>query len=145
MIDQTRWAQEFEWSQLEVLVKYMELRMLEPGTLIFSENATATYMGLVLNGKISIFKEDLECKNKVISSLSPGMTFGEMALIDGEPRSASATADNDTTVALLSYENFYHLVNDHPRLGLKLVMKLAKLMSQRLRNASGKLIDHLSE
>jgi CRP/FNR family cyclic AMP-dependent transcriptional regulator len=53
-----------------------------------------------------------------------------MSLIDGAPRSATATALDDSKVVVLSEENFARLAYRHPRLGVALLLKMARLMSQ---------------
>jgi CRP-like cAMP-binding protein len=60
--------------------------------------------------------------------IGPGKTFGEMSLIDGEPRSASAIALDDSKVLVLTE---------------MVLLKLAQLMSQRLRQTSDLLVDFL--
>jgi CRP-like cAMP-binding protein len=75
--------------------------------------------------------------------IGPGKTFGEMSLIDGEPRSASAIALDDSKVLVLTEENFHRLVYQYPHLGAMVLLKLAQLMSQRLRQTSDLLVDFL--
>jgi CRP-like cAMP-binding protein len=67
-----------------------------------------------------------------------------MTIIDGEPRSASAITVGEATLMVMTEDNFDRLVNERPRVAVVLVLKIAKLMSQYLRQTSGRLIDHLS-
>jgi len=66
-----------------------------------------------------------------------------MSIIDGLPRSASATAGEDTTMLILSKENFELLLNDNPKLGIVIYSKLAQLMSHRLRVSDWMLVEYL--
>ena len=100
-------------------------------------------MCLIAEGAVDVVKRDSEGKNQVITSLGPGKTFGEMALIDGEPRSASVVAAQDTLLFALTQESFESLLEETPRLGAKLLMMITKGMSQRLRQTSGVLVDYL--
>ena len=68
---------------------------------------------------------------------------GELSLIDGEPRFASALAATYVTLLVLSKDKFVRLTKESPYLGVTLALKLAKLMSQRLRRTTGRLIDIL--
>ena len=68
-----------------------------------------------------------------------------MALIDGQPRSASARAARDSTLMVLSAEGLQNMNNDQPRLAFRLAMKLARDLSVRLRATSGQLVDFLSD
>ena len=80
-----------------------------------------------------------------IASLAKGAVFGEMSLIDGSPRSASIIANEDAILLVLTKDKFFYLMDHAPRLGLKLVLKIAKSLSLRLRQTSGVLIDYLEK
>ena len=75
--------------------------------------------------------------------MSPGKTFGEMSLVDGEPRSASVLADEKTTLIVLTADDFARLASEIPRLAIKVLLKISKLLSQRLRHTTGVLADHI--
>ncbi|MDB4443781.1 cyclic nucleotide-binding domain-containing protein [bacterium] len=77
------------------------------------------------------------------NAVGPGRIFGEMSLIDGEPRSASALAATYVTMPVFSKDNFVRLTKESPSFGVTVALKLAKLMSQRLRQTTGRLIDNL--
>ena len=102
-------------------------------------------MCIIVEGKVDIVKEDGRLKRKLIASVSAGKAFGEMSLIEGDMRSAAAMASEDSTLLVLTKENFELLLNDNCVLGTKLLLKISKLMSQRLRMTSGILVDYLSE
>ena len=66
-----------------------------------------------------------------------------MSLIDGEPRSASVIAEEPSLLVVLTGEGLAALSSDVPRLAIKVLLKIAKLISQRLRQTSGALVDSL--
>jgi CRP-like cAMP-binding protein len=66
-----------------------------------------------------------------------------MSIIDGEPRSAAAVTAVESTLLVMTADKFNRLLDEWPRVAVVLVMKIAKLMSQYLRQTSGRLIDHL--
>ena len=80
---------------------------------------------------------------KTLAVIETGKPFGEMPLIDGEPRSATARATVDSKILTLTQDDFRTLSNEHPRLGAILLTKLAELMSYRLRQTSGLLVEYL--
>ena len=84
-------------------------------------------------------------KSKVIGSVGEGKTFGEMALIDREPRSASVVAVSDTILIVLHLTEFNDMSDSSPRLALKILHRIAKLLSHRLRQTSGVLADFLDD
>jgi CRP-like cAMP-binding protein len=84
-------------------------------------------MYVVYSGKVGI-----ERRGETIEDLSAGDTFGEMALIDGAPRSATARAKTDCEVAPITESAFLHLVHDTPIFALTIMHNLA----DRLRRAN---------
>ena len=64
-------------------------------------------------------------------------------MIDGEPRFASCIALEDTLLAVLDRASLTRIIAEDPPLGIKILMELVLLLSQRLRTASGKLVQHL--
>jgi CRP-like cAMP-binding protein len=143
MIDRTSWADEFSWDQSKILARYMEAHRVEKGTTILHERGDDAHMILIIQGRVDIVKEDNSNVQKAIATLGPGRTFGEMSLIDGEPRSASAVAATDVLLFVLSKDSFVRLTENSPHLALSLVLKISKLMSHRLRLTLGKLIDYV--
>ncbi len=143
MIERSRWADELSWGQIKTLASYMEPYEVEQGGTIMNEGAHGAHLILIVQGQVNIVKKNTDRIQKVIATLGPGRTFGEMALIDGEPRSASAVAATHVSLLVLTKDSFVRLTKKSPHLSQSLVLKIAKLMSQRLRQVSGILIDYL--
>jgi CRP-like cAMP-binding protein len=66
-----------------------------------------------------------------------------MALIDDEPRSATARVTQPAQLLVLTKDRFERIGTEHPRLALLFTFTVARLLSKRLRLASGMLVDHL--
>lgn len=145
MLDETQWSAEFVWREIEALARHLVAHSATRGTTIFAEGDPSRYLALVVKGRVDIVKRDSSGRDHVIFSLGPGKALGEMALIDREPRSATAVAATDTLLLLLTEEQFESLTKAYPGLGIRLVLKLAKMMSQRLRRTSGVLVDYLED
>ena len=143
MIEGTRWTVGFTHAQLETLARYMDSFEVDAGQTILHEGGKDAQMLLVVSGTVDVAKDDGEGGTKVVASIGAGRTFGEMSLIDGQPRSASAVAATDVTFLLLSQESFESVTESFPELGVRIYAKLAKMLSQRLRKTTGRLIDHL--
>jgi CRP-like cAMP-binding protein len=75
--------------------------------------------------------------------LGPGRAFGEMSVIDAEPRSATLVAREPGLLMVLTGESFASLSDEHPRVALNLLQRMARSLSQRLRQTSGQLADYL--
>lgn len=143
MIETTQMFRDFEWHDIETLSGYMQAYEAGKGTTLFHEGENGTYLYLVIKGKVDIFKEDHHNKEKIFASIGSGKTLGEMAIIDGEPRSATAIVAEPTTLAILTKTNFLRIVSEKPSLATKILLKVARLLSQRLRHTSGQLVDYL--
>lgn len=143
MIASTRWTEGFSHSQLETLARYMNSFEVAKDQTILREGGRDAQMVLVVSGELDVVKDDGNGGTKVIASVGSGRTFGEMSLIDGQPRSAAAVAATPVTFLLLSQESFESLTETFPALGIRIYAKLARMLSQRLRRTTGRLIDHL--
>jgi len=141
LLEKTQWAGEFAWSEIEQLARYLAISRIGAGMTICQEGENGDYMCLLAEGRVNVIKEGVVGQRKVLATVSQGKAIGEMALFDGEPRSATLVADSPATLLFLSRENLDRLLAEHPRLGTKLLFKLGKIISQRLRMTTGQLVD----
>ena len=107
----------------------------EPGEAIIREGERGQGMFVVVAGKLRVVKSAAG-GDEELATLEPGDSFGEIALLDSGPRSASVVAI--TAATLLSFERKY-LVKI-PEVSLKLFRNLATLMASRLRDTSARVI-----
>ena len=98
----------------------------EGGEEIFSEGDAGDALYLVLEGKVRIHLGEKE-----IAALGERECFGEMALLDAAPRSASATALEPASLLKISREDFQEIMSDKPEIALGII----KVLSRRLRTA----------
>lgn len=143
MLETTQWANEFTWKEIENLSKYFYISKMAKGLAIFNEGSRNAEMYLIVEGSVNVVKEDLSNREKVLSVITKGKVIGEMALIDGQPRSAKVVASDDVTMLVLSRDNLDRLIEDIPKLAAKLLLKLGSLISNKLRMTSGLLVDHI--
>ncbi len=143
LIDASQWADEFSFAQVKKLAACMDVYQVPPEYVLFYEGDKNAYLVLIITGQVHVVKFNSRRTPKRITTLGPGKTIGEMTIIDGEPRSASAVTATDATLLVMTVENFNRLLKEWPRVAVILVLKVAKLMSQYLRQTSGRLIDHL--
>jgi len=145
LLDKTQWARDLDYQQVKMLAGYLEAAQVRNGTVLFEEGSTETSMLLIVSGQIEVLKADSGNRRKVVSTLGPGKTIGEMALIDGQPRSASARAGADTVVLRMTPKNFQRMQEEVPKLAIRVVLKIARLMSGHLRQTTSRLSDHIPE
>lgn len=144
ILEKTRWANEFSWDDIRKICHYIYPVSAKKGVAVFKEGQTDESLGIIVKGSIDIFKRG-DDEHKKVASLRSSQTFGEMALLDGEPRSASGIAREDTIIFFISKESLINISNDHPKLGFQILWKISKLISQHLRKTTGKLVDYMEK
>ena len=103
------------------------VRTFKPGETIFKEGDKATELYVIRDGKVEI-----STGNRLLDTLEGHSIFGEMALVDGAPRSATAIAATDVTLVPVSEKQFLFLVSQTPYFALKVM----RVMAGRLRTAN---------
>lgn len=131
--------------EIAALANFMKAYEAKKNTVIMNEGETEGHMCMLLQGRLEVHKQDETGHSKKLSIVRPGKSIGEMSLIDGMPHSATVIAAEDSKLLLISSDNFRNYLDKHPEAGLRLVLKIARLMSMRLRQTSGILVDYLSE
>ncbi|HEX8962274.1 MAG TPA: cyclic nucleotide-binding domain-containing protein [Rhodocyclaceae bacterium] len=126
----------FDPAEIEELARYLRCYRIPGGIEIIVEGEPGDFMLLLIDGTMEIAKKDRSGLPVRIGDANPGKTLGEMSVIDGEPRFASCITLSDAVVAVLHREELMRLVADRPPLGLKLLMRIAVLLNQRLRQIS---------
>ncbi|PKN73110.1 MAG: cyclic nucleotide-binding domain-containing protein [Deltaproteobacteria bacterium HGW-Deltaproteobacteria-10] len=144
LLDETQWAKDFSWNQLFNLSGYFRVYRAVKGAELFHEGQREHSLGIIISGEIDIVKYDFQQKETVLARLRAGQTFGEMSLIDDEPRSATAMAVSDVMFLFISLDDFNRLGKEKAPLALALLWKISRQLSQRLRRTSGQLIEYLS-
>lgn len=140
LFDMTKWGEEFTRSEVEVIAGHLSLVTFADGECIFREGDRENSMAFIVSGQVDIAKESGDETEAAIVTLHPRTHLGEMAFVDGEPRSATARARGDVTLLVLTKEHFQAILRDDPGIGVKMLMKIAKLLSRRLRQTTGKLV-----
>lgn len=102
----------------------IEARSFKAGNVIFREGDAANELFVIKSGQVRI-----QIGNRTVTELGQESIFGEMALIDNEPRSATATAITDVELVPVSEKQFLFLVSQTPYFALKVM----RVLAQRLR------------
>ena len=112
----------------EFLRKDPEPLSFKAGETIFEQGQLGEEMYVIEEGEV-----DIVFGEKVINTHEAGEIFGEMALIDNQPRSSSAVAKSDCKVAPVSQKRFIFLVQEHPYFSLQVM----RVLAERLRKRTG--------
>lgn len=143
MLEKTLLGKDLEWSEMLSLAGFMEAYRVGEGCVVCRQGENSAYLSIICRGRVDIIKEDLGHKNKVIASVGPGNSLGEMSLIDGETRSATVVAHTPIELLVLTKEGYDRLSDEYPRLWGKLLARIAGILSRRLRKTSGILAEYL--
>jgi CRP/FNR family cyclic AMP-dependent transcriptional regulator len=143
MLGHSQFFDDFTMDDIVMLSRFMVVYRAEPGQTIIREGDLDDYMLFILQGRISIVKTDGNGERRAMTSAGPGSTLGEMSMIDGEPRFATCIAIDTTTFAVFGRDAMVKIIMEEPALGAKILIKLVTLLSQRLRETSVSLLQHL--
>ncbi len=120
--------------QLIHVLESLQERTYLKGETIFTQGDIGRALFIVFSGKIALSRLDAGAqKGDVIAEVNPGEFFGEMALLEEMPRTATATATEDTKVFMLFKIKLDSLLFARPAIGVTIAAQLAKILSARLR------------
>lgn len=126
--------------QLELLKSIIEERRYGAGATIIREGDAADAVYFLAEGLVSIL---LKLKNRSgqrrLSTLAPGLAFGEMALLDGGRRSADAIADEPALCYVLPMAKLNALAGEYPEIRAQLIVNIGRELSARLRRADAEI------
>lgn len=142
-LEQTHWSRDVGVSALATFARYLEWRDLAAGDFVFRQGDTRRFLCTLVRGTVEILKQNSGEEARELARFTTGKTFGEIALIDREPRSAAARAVEPSEVLVLTDDQLDALALAHPRLGMHVMTALARILSGRLRMTSGRLVDLL--
>ena len=104
-----------------VFVNADDIRDVPAGAVIFEEGSSGDEMFGVIEGEVVV-----RMPGGAVRSLGPDDTFGEMAIIDSSPRSATAVAVTDTKLAVINRKTFLFLVHETPMFALQVMSSIAE-------------------
>jgi len=118
--------------QLEKFAKAMEIQRVPQWSVIVKQGDTGDTMYLILEGELRV-RVMVGEKETVLTTISVGEFFGDIALFDHGPRSADVVANSDATVLKISSSNFEKLAKESPELAAPFLMAVGKTLSSRIR------------
>ena len=130
----------FSMDELGVFAEFLEVKTYPVNTTICEEGELGKEFFIIISGDVQVVKRDSKNKEFELTHLKEGACFGEMALIDDLPRSASVVTMVETKAAILSQNSFYLLKKNNLELYSHILLKLAKEFSNRLRSMDNKYV-----
>ncbi|WP_432821563.1 cyclic nucleotide-binding domain-containing protein [Trichloromonas sp.] len=130
-------------AEIASLAELFRGKSILAGKTVFIENMPGESLYLVKEGTIRISKMLAEGDEQTLVVLGPDDTFGEMAVLDVAPRSATARVIEDAHLLSICKNDFEELCDSYPALGLKLMRNIIRIFSKRIRESSEEYRDML--
>lgn len=127
--------------KLAVICRFFTEKEISEGTAIFVENMSGESLYFIVSGTVRISKMISEGEEKTLVVLGPDDFFGEMAIIDGEPRSATARVIENARLLALKKNDFEILCKENPELALLLVLNIMSVFTSRVRESNQEIKD----
>jgi CRP/FNR family transcriptional regulator, cyclic AMP receptor protein len=143
LVGRSQFFAEFNRDDINLLAGYMRVYHAQPEQTIIREGDIGDYMLLVIRGEVDVYKRNLMGEPQLMTSVTQGVTLGEMSMIDGEPRFATCIAQKETTFGVLARDDMARIILEKPSLGAKILIKLVAMLSQRLRHTSAMLLQYM--
>jgi CRP/FNR family transcriptional regulator/CRP/FNR family cyclic AMP-dependent transcriptional regulator len=119
--------------QLKLLANLVEVQNFNRDeTVVLEGDDSVQALYLIASGSVQVYMTGVDGRETILSFLERGDFFGEMSLIDGEPRSASVRTVTDSQMLIIYREGFLSLIKQYPELAMSLLSE----MSKRLRKAN---------
>jgi CRP/FNR family cyclic AMP-dependent transcriptional regulator len=127
-------------ASLRVLSEELSARHAAPGDVVVTEGDTDAEMFVVLSGELEVMKERTDGHRVQVAMFGPGDWFGDMAILDVQPRSATVRALAPSELLVITAQDVrHHLYERDVRAYSLFVMNVARELSRRLRVANGVL------
>jgi len=134
--DRCELLQGFAPAEIAVLKSLLKRKTYQRGENIIRMGDEAREMFFIVRGTVSVILALPSGAEKRLATFSAGMVFGEMAVLDGAPRSAKIVSDSEVECDLLSVEDFNRLGGIHPNIKIKMLENLCLGFCGRLRKAN---------
>jgi CRP/FNR family cyclic AMP-dependent transcriptional regulator len=128
-------------SERQTLAEIIDVVHFDKGATIFSFGDVGDTLYIVRDGTVQVFVENYEGTKIILGENSPGDIFGEISLLDGGPRTATAVATEDSELFALERQDLLDLITKHPHAA----MDLLTVVGRRLRSTDELLRTHVAK
>ena len=123
--------------ELEKLEKLTSRKRFPSQTAIFFQDDPSDSLYVVLSGAAKVFRTSEDGRDRIMTTLRAGDAFGELAMIEGQPRSATVQTLEDTELLCLFRRDFQRFAGEHP----DVLYKLLQSMCERVRRIDEHILD----
>jgi CRP/FNR family transcriptional regulator, cyclic AMP receptor protein len=142
LLSRVPFFEELNRRELAIIEQFLHQREYQKGECIFRQGERGLGMYIIQSGVVAVISEP---DNHELSELKGGDFLGEVALLDDSFRSATIRAKTDCTVFGLFQPDLAALIDRDHRLGLKVIMRIARHVCQRLRQTNEKVVSLSAE
>lgn len=118
---------------LSLILNIIHSRSYLTGEYIFYQGDPGIGLYVIREGKVRIIRSDEEGNEIELAIFSKGDFFGELAMVDGEKRSASAVAKTDVRAAVIFKPDLDEFIEKYPKKGINILFGISKIIATRLR------------
>ena len=129
-------------AEIKQLTRIIEVRELAAGDVLFEEGDPGDAWYSLYRGKLDVVKNAGSSEQEIVS-LETGASFGEIAILDGQPRSATIKALEDSVVLTFVRPAFDQLLAEENPVAHKLLHHMAVSLAQRVRSLTERLSEHV--
>ena len=122
--------------EMATVERYLRRTEIDKGRTIFAQGESGSDLFIITSGTASAYLHQNRGADIRLTTFTPGTVFGELAILDPGPRSATVIADEALVCFALSYEDFVLLSSDAPKIAIKILANLSRALSRRLRQAN---------
>lgn len=133
MLEQCLWSRDFDASVRQALSEVMGAHTLAKGAQLVEEDDEKDWMGLIISGECEVSQSVMGSDARVLRVMGPGRAFGELALVDGAPRSASLEAITDMTYLRITRSALEAMLDTSPRAAYAVMQRIATGLVRRVR------------
>jgi CRP/FNR family transcriptional regulator, cyclic AMP receptor protein len=127
-------------AERETLAQIMDCEHVAAGKVIFDMGDVGDCLYILRSGHVHIYVENTTGEKIVLGEFEPGEVFGEISLLDGGPRTATAIAMEDSELFVLTRDDLQSLITEHPHAAIDLLT----MVGRRLRTTDELLRSHVS-
>jgi len=122
-------------SELQKIAQITETENYNDEEFLFRQGDPGNYAYIIVSGEVEIFFESRKGEFRRLVTLGSGNFFGEMALLDGEPRSAGARTVSECVLSRISRSDFIRILQQYPAIALGIISRL----TMRIREMNDKV------
>ncbi len=125
---------------LGAISEFFQCVTVSAGEVLWREGDDCDYVAFIVSGQVEVKKQtEFEGKHVIVGLYNRGAVVGAVCILDGSKRAVTAKAVDDTSLAVISRDNFEKLIEEHPVLGTKLMKGMLLSFSVRLRKSFERL------